>query len=733
MSTGVPKTAKEDKAPASGALALLNESVLGLIRGQAPLPKILETLCAHVEEQHPGLLCSVLLLDTDGTSLHHGAAPSLPKEYTQAINGTQIGPCVGSCGTAVYRKQAVVVEDIATDPLWASFRHLALLHDLRACWSTPITSPEGGILGTFAIYYREPRTPDFEHLQLIIHATHLAGIAIEHDRARSELRAAEARYRTLVERLPAITYIAELGASGPWHYVSPQIETMLGYSPGEWLSDPMNWMNHIHPEDREIALAAEKLFQETHELFHAEYRMCARDGRLLWFRDEGVLLQQTEGKGLLMQGVMYDITERKRLEDQLRHSQKMEAVGQLAGGVAHDFNNLLMLIQAHNENLRDRLAESDPARRDALEIENAVTRAASLTNQLLAFSRKQVLRPKVLDLNMVLAEVAKMLDRLIGKDIELQVMPAPSLSRVKADPGQIEQVILNLAVNSRDAMPNGGRLTIETRDVELDENDSRNHQGVPADKYVMLAVSDTGDGMDTETQARIFEPFFTTKAPGKGTGLGLATVYGVVKHSDGWIWVDSEPGRGTTFKIYLPRVDESRVEESGIEESAVESRLKESKPRQSPPQELKVRESKIEPLSSKTPSVSSAPKGTETVLVVEDQDGIRDIVRESLRRNGYRVLIAIDGNEALQIANSYPDPIHLLVTDLVMPNIGGRELAQRLTPQRPAMKVLFMSGYSEDSALDIEEAGASAAVLQKPFSLDVLARSVRRVLDEPAS
>jgi CheY-like chemotaxis protein len=258
----------------------------------------------------------------------------------------------------------------------------------------------------------------------------------------------------------------------------------------------------------------------------------------------------------------------------------------------------------------------------------------------------------------------------------------------------------------------------------------------------MLAVSDTGDGMDTETQARIFEPFFTTKAPGKGTGLGLATVYGVVKHSDGWIWVDSEPGSGTTFKIYLPRVDESRVEESGIEESgieesAVESRLTESKPKQSPPQELKVRESKIaEPLSSSlktTPSVSSAPKGTETVLVVEDQDGIRDIVRESLRRNGYKVLIAVDGNEALQMAASYPDPIHLLVTDLVMPNIGGRELAQRLTPQRPAMKVLFMSGYSEHSALDIEETGVPATVLQKPFSLDALARNVRRVLDEPAS
>ena len=723
MSTGVPRRAKEDK-PASGALALLNESVLGLIRAQAPLRRILETLCTHIEKQHPGLLCSVLLLDADGSTLRHGAAPSLPREYIQAINGTQIGPCVGSCGTAVYRKQAVVVEDIATDPLWASFRHLALPHGLRACWSTPIASQDGGILGTFAIYYREPRTPDAEHLQLITHATHLAGIAIEHDRARSELRAAEARYRTLVERLPAITYIAELGASGPWHYVSPQIETMLGFSPGEWLSDPMNWMNHIHPEDREIALAAEKLFQETHELFHAEYRMCARDGKLLWFRDEGVLLQQTDGKGLLMQGVMYDITERKRLEDQLRHSQKMEAVGQLAGGVAHDFNNLLMLIQAHNENLRDRLAENDPARRDALEIENAVTRAASLTNQLLAFSRKQVLRPKVLDLNMVLAEVAKMLDRLIGKDIELQVVPASSLSRVKADPGQMEQVILNLAVNSRDAMPNGGTLTIETRDVELDEDDSRNHQGVPAGRYVMLAVSDTGDGMDTETQARIFEPFFTTKAPGKGTGLGLATVYGVVKHSDGWIWVDSEPGRGTTFKIYLPRVDESRVEESEVESDLAESRQDRFEVPKSRPVEL---------LSGPTTlSVSSASKGTETVLVVEDQDGIRDIVRESLRRNGYKVIIAVDGNEALQIASSYPDPIHLLVTDLVMPNIGGRELAQRLTPQRPAMKVLFMSGYSEHSALDIEEAGASAAVLQKPFSLDVLARSVRRVLDEPA-
>jgi PAS domain S-box-containing protein len=712
MSTGIQRAPSPQSLGPLESLPLLNETLLGMIRTQASLPNILEVLCTHIEQRHPGLHCSVLLLDVDGTTLRHGAAPSLPVEYSNLVDGIEIGPCAGSCGTAAYRKQAVVVSDIAADPLWANFRQRALPHGLRACWSTPIASQDGKVLGTFAVYYREPRTPEAEHVQLVAHATHLAGIAIEHDRAKAELRAAEARYRTLVEHLPAITYIAELGAGGPWHYVSPQIETMLGFTPAEWLSDPMNWMNHIFPEDREIALAAENLFQQTHDLFQAEYRMCARDGRVLWFRDEGVLLKQSESRGLLMQGVMYEITERKRLEDQLRHSQKLEAVGQLAGGVAHDFNNLLMLIQAHNEHLRDHLSTDDPARKDVLQIENAVTRAASLTAQLLTFSRKQVLRPEILNLNAVLADVGKMLHRLIGENIEVNIVPACSPARVKADPGQIEQVILNLAVNARDAMPAGGRLTITVGEAELAENDSRNHEGAPAGKYVMLSVSDTGSGMDTETQAHIFEPFFTTKAPGKGTGLGLATVYGVVKQSDGWIWVDSKPGRGTTFQIYLPSVQEFVARESSIKKIPLDESPSTKKPT---------------PAAS---SVDASPKGRETVLVVEDQDGIRDIVRESLRRNGYKVLIANDGDEALQMASAYPDPIHLLITDLVMPNIGGRELAQRLTPQRPTMKVLFMSGYSEQSALEIEATSQSATVLQKPFSLDALARNVRRVLDE---
>jgi len=696
VSTGVGKSSSANPRSSEQAWSLLDETVLAMILARSPLPKILSSLCSEIEKQFSDLLCSVLLLDADGVTLRSAAAPSLPQEYSQAVDGLKSGPCAGSCGTAAYRKEQVIVSDIASDPLWEEYRALALPHGLHACWSTPIVAQDGAVAGTFAVYYREPRSPDAQHLQLIAHATHLAGIAIEHVRAQAQLREAEDRYRTLVERLPAITYIAELGIHGAWHYVSPQIESILGFAPKEWLADSKHWMNHIHIDDREIALAAEKRFQETHELFQAEYRMFARDGRILWFRDEAVMLQATEDQGLLMQGVLYDITAHKRLEEELRHSQKMEAVGQLAGGVAHDFNNLLMLIQAHNERLRHRLEPQDPAHQDALEIERAVTRAATLTRQLLAFSRKQILHVKVLDLNAVISEVVKMLDRLIANHIEVTALPAPALGRVKADPGQIEQVILNLAVNARDAMPQGGRLILETKNVDVNEDYAQRRDGVPIGKYVMLAVSDTGIGMDQETQSRIFEPFFTTKAPGKGTGLGLATVYGVVKQMDGAIWVRSNPGEGTTFEIYLPQVEDTE-----------------------------------EPAASETTKIlAAAPTGTETILLVEDQDGIRDLVREFLQRKGYTVLQAMDGNDALRIVGEYQQPIHLLLTDVVMPNLGGRELAPRLREMHPEMKVLFMSGYAEHSILGSEALDPDTPVLQKPFLLDTLARNLRTVLDD---
>lgn len=340
-----------------------------------------------------------------------------------------------------------------------------------------------------------------------------------------------------------------------------------------------------------------------------------------------------------------------------------------------------------------RLDPADPLRKNAEEIHKAAERAASLTSQLLAFSRMQVLRPKILDLNAVLAEMGKMLPRLIREDIELRIVPGASLGRVKADQSQIEQVILNLAVNARDAMPRGGRLTIETTSAELNDEYVRGHTGVRPGKYAMLAVSDTGVGMDSETQAHIFEPFFTTKELGKGTGLGLATVYGIVKQSGGNIWVYSEPGRGTTFKIYLPRVSEA-----------------------------------VEPVEADA-GLAEPARGHETILVVEDEEAVRELARDILQASGHTVLEARDGREAIRISEQHPGPIHVMLTDVVMPEMSGRELAERLAPLRPTMAVIYMSGYTDNAVVHHGVLDAGTIFLQKPFTPDALARKVREVLD----
>jgi len=692
MATGVHAARSPVPQELPGALSRLYKTVLEKINAATSLSEVLACLCQFMEKQFPELLCSVLLLDSDGTTLRHGAGPSLPEEYNRCVDGIKIGPNAGSCGTAAYFGKAVVVADIARDPLWNGACHLALQHNLHACWSTPIFSRAGKVLGTFAVYYREPRSPGTQHLHMVECCTHLAGIAIEREQADAELLAAETRYRLLVEKLPAITYIAEVGILGRWHYVSPQIQSILGFSAEQWLANSSNWINHVHPEDRDRVLAAEKRFWEIGGLFRAEYRMIARDGRILWFRDDATYLRTADSQHPLMQGVLYDITEHKHLEDQLRQSQKMEAIGKLAGGVAHDFNNLLMIIQGHSERLLQRLANDDTALRDAREIKEAVSRGASLTGQLLAFSRKQMLQPRVLDLNVVVGEVAKMLRRLIAENIEFNLTLAPSLGRVKVDQGQLEQAILNLALNSRDAMPQGGKLTIETSSAEIDEAHARENECARPGRYVVLSVSDTGFGMDAETQSHIFEPFFTTKELGKGTGLGLASVYGVVKQSGGWISFHSRLGHGSTFNIYLPETCE-------------------------------------------TPSIShqeAAPvlrtRGTETILVVEDEDEIREIVSDYLQHQGYTILHASDGIKALDIAKHYKGVIHLLVTDVVMPNLGGQELAQDLKQLRPRTKVLFTSGYPEHTALNDAPAD-HGVILQKPYPLSVLANRIRQILD----
>jgi two-component system, cell cycle sensor histidine kinase and response regulator CckA len=392
--------------------------------------------------------------------------------------------------------------------------------------------------------------------------------------------------------------------------------------------------------------------------------------------------------------------ERKRTEEalrqtegQLRQSLKMEAMGRLAGGVAHDFNNMLTLILGYSQIVLNALGKDNPLSQDVLEIKKAGERSAGLTRQLLAFSRRQVLQPKVLDLNGVVTNFESMLRRVIGEDVTLRTVLSPGLGCVKVDAGQMEQVIMNLVVNARDAMPNGGTLTIETANVELDEAFVLKHKPMAPGRYVMLAVSDTGCGMDYETQAHIFDPFFTTKELGKGTGLGLSTVYGIIKQSDGYIWVDSEPGQGATFKIYLPHAKE--VAET------------------------------VEPDAISVPR----PRGVETILLVEDEKGVRAMIRHILKQEGYTVLEAGNSQEAFQHADQHKDAIHLMVTDVVMPGMGGREVAERIKSSRPDMKVLFVSGYTGDAIAHHGVLDKGVNFLEKPFTAEGLTSKVRGVLD----
>jgi PAS domain S-box-containing protein len=423
-----------------------------------------------------------------------------------------------------------------------------------------------------------------------------------------------------------------------------------------------------------------------------EIALRSRDGGAVHVLVSATGLFSDRGQLATIRGQLYDLTAHKQLEEQLSQSQKMEAVGRLAGGIAHDFNNLLMVIGGQTGRLLEQLPETEPLRRNAEAIAAAADRAAGLTQQLLAFSRRQVLSPRVVSLNAVVRNVYGMLERVIGEDITCVLSLSDEIESVKADPGRIEQALLNLAVNARDAMPEGGTLAISTSIVELDEVYSRQHIGSRPGRFVMLAVSDTGRGMDPETRTRVFEPFFTTKEVGKGTGLGLSMVYGIVKQSGGYIWVYSELGLGTTFKIYLPATE-------------------------APPETLQPR------------PAPSVPTGTETILLVEDEDGVRELLEEILTAQGYRVLAASRGVEALQISELVDEEIQVLVTDVVMPHMSGHELAMRLRARRPALRVLYLSGYTDDAIAHHGVVEVDASFLQKPFTRAALATKVREVLD----
>ncbi len=506
--------------------------------------------------------------------------------------------------------------------------------------------------------------------------------------AQESLRRSETNFRSLVMNAPY--GICRCDALGTLQDANPALVAMLGYdSPAELTG------RHLGS----LYADAQQWFQ-TADYFHAGKEFnnltteCVRkDGAPIVARISGRSIANGKTGGTF-EIFMEDVTETRTLELQLRQAQKMEAIGRLAGGIAHDFNNLLMVISGYSEFLLDRLGPDPQLRGPAQEISNATQRATSLTRQLLAFSRKQMLAPKLLDLNEVVAENLKMLTRMIGEDIDLVMVPGPGLGAVRADPGQVDQVIMNLAVNARDAMAQGGKLTIETANVTLDDNFARTHTPLTAGDYIMLAISDTGVGMDGETQSRIFEPFFTTKGA-KGTGLGLSTVYGIVKQSGGFIFVDSQPQRGTAFRTYFPRVD-------GREEAAA---------------------------AQDSLGLPRPDHGQETILLVEDETHLRRLARQYLETQGYKILEAEDGAAALQIVDGYQGTIDLLLTDVIMPGMNGRELATNIAKLLPEIRVLYMSGYTENAIGHDGTLDAGVNLLQKPFSLPALKDRVREVLD----
>jgi two-component system cell cycle sensor histidine kinase/response regulator CckA len=516
---------------------------------------------------------------------------------------------------------------------------------------------------------------------------------VSEQRARAEV---EIKYRTLIEQVAAISYIAEIGVEGQWLYVSPQVETMLGYSPEEWLAGSRHWVGHVPPEDHPIVLSAEERSARG-EPFQAEYRITRKDGETIWVSDSAVVVRGSDSHPV-MEGLIVDITDRKLLEDQLQQARKMEAVGRLAGGVAHDFNNLLTIIKGYLEMALHRCLDRPELHSDIRRIEEAADRAVTLVRQLLAFSRKQVLRPKVLDLNAIVLNLDQLLRRLMSENIEMKTFVSKDVGAIKADPGQIEQVIMNLVVNARDALPNGGRILIETSNVDLDSTYTRDHAVVIPGSYVLLAVSDTGIGMTAETVGHIFEPFYTTKESGRGTGLGLSTVYGIVKQSGGYIWVYSELGKGTTFKVYLPRVKD-----------AVQ----------------------VSPAAETLPSATR--KGHETILLVEDEPDLRELTQMVLSERGYKVIEAHSPAEAERLAGNNGTEIHLLLTDVVMPGISGRELAKRLTGRYPHLRVMYMSGYTYNVIAQDGTLEEGIYFLQKPFTPKALMEKVREALDRPVS
>jgi PAS domain S-box-containing protein len=599
----------------------------------------------------------------------------------------------GPTGTAIRTGTPSICRNIPSDPAFAPWREEAMKYGYASSIAIPLRD-NGKPFGALNIYSSEPDAFDPEEVRLLRELAARLGNGIkslrmqaEHRQDKEALLRSEEKYREMVENLNDIIFA--LDSENTVTYISPVIEPLSGYSPQEIIG--RSFADFIYPEDLpDLNRSLQKVLSGSLEPL--EYRVLTKSGETRWVRSSSRPMYQ-DGRIVGLRGILTDITEQRNLEEQFLKSQKMEAIARLTGGIAHDFNNVLTAILGYSELLANRLENDEELHPHVQEIVNAADRAASLIRQLLAFSRKQVLQPKVLDLNKQVQDMQKLLKRLIGEDIRLSTRLDPQLGLVKVDPSQIEQVLMNLAVNARDALPEGGQLTIETSNVVLDEQYARDHVSAAPGPYILLSVSDNGSGMDKETQTKIFDPFFTTKELGKGTGLGLSTVYGIVKQSGGNIWVYSEPGLGTTFKIYLPRVD-----------ALVET-------------------------EQKTRAARKSTGGTETILLVEDEDMVRELIELGLTRDGYSVLESRSPREALELCRRHEGPIHLLITDIIMPEMSGRDLAEQMQTMYPEVRVLYMSGYTDDVIVHHGILEAGIDYLQKPFGPGALSQKVREILD----
>ncbi|RHX91893.1 hybrid sensor histidine kinase/response regulator [Leptospira stimsonii] len=649
-----------------------------LSSGQS-LKDILLTLTSAIEEYRPDIHASILLLDKDRITLRHGAAPSLPKEYNESIDGIKIGPKVGSCGTAAFTKKLIVVENIQTDPLWENYRELAERFHLSSCWSHPILSTSNQVLGTFALYYNEPKKPSELDLRLIHSLAHIAGIAIERKRIEDLKSESEARYRSLVEQASDTIFLTN--QEGRYVEINPSGCALLGYTKEEF--ENLTIWDVIEPEDlKKNPLRLKEL--RTGKPVLSERKLVRKDGSIVPVEINAKIL-----KNGFLQGIVRNISERKTAEEIVRQAQKMESIGLLAGGVAHDFNNLLTMIMGSAEVMKLRIENNSDLNKQILRIIEAAKRGGSITKQLLLFSRPGSSELKPISISHIIREVTDILSFSLPKNISIETKIDLTNGIIQGDSGHLHQVILNLALNARDAMPDGGKITIRETTARGEEVRKKYPSGKATD-YVCILVSDTGKGMSPETKQRIFEPFFTTKERGKGTGLGLSIVDTITKNHFGFIDVESIANKGTTFKLYFPAVSatESSNSESGRQITNLHA----------------------------------------NVLIVDDETMVLEVLKDILEISGCKVFTANSGKDAVEIFQNQSLQFDLVITDLGMPEMSGDALFQKLKELKSDIKVILTSGHIERDKKDRLLFQGVQAILDKPYKIEEVQSVIRKIL-----